>query len=144
MKNQSQRSIIDGDRVFKATNVKIKTIHPVFLGLAESLSNVSILRFIKIYNDRLCASNLLSIDGKKEPLVDTNRTDLVGVELLVDPAFKTVQFFSIVSFKQGNGRKMVAAVAEATPEDWSVAVVMDWSGGFWEKMRDEYPRIMIF
>jgi len=64
MKNQSQRCIIDGDRVFKATNVKIKTIHPVFLGLAESLSNVSILRFIKIYNDKLCASNLLSIDGK--------------------------------------------------------------------------------
>ncbi|MBV5326790.1 MAG: hypothetical protein JZU65_04010 [Chlorobium sp.] len=144
MKNQSQQSIIDGDRVFKATNVKIKTIHPVFLGLAESLSNVPILRFIKIYNDRLCASNLLSTDGKKEPIVDTDRTDLVGVELLVDPAFKTVQFFSIVSFKKGNGRKMVAAVFEATPEDWSLAVVMDWSGGFWEKMREEYPRIMIF
>jgi len=144
MKNQSQQSIIDGDRVFKATNVKIKTIHPVFIGLAESLSNVSILRFIKIYNDRLCASNLLSTDGKKEPLVETSRTDLVGVELLVDPAFNTVQFFSIVSFKKGNGRKMVAAVVEATPEDWSLAVVMDWSGGFWEKMREEYPRIMIF
>ena len=144
MKNQSQQSIIDGDRVFKATNVKIKTIHPVFLGLAESLSNVPILRFIKIYNDRLCASNLLSTDGKKEPLVETSRTDLVGVELLVDPAFKTVQFFSIVSFKKGNGRKMVAAVVEATPEDWSLAVVMDWSGGFWKKMSEEYPRIMIF
>jgi len=47
------------------------------------------------------------------------------VELLVDPAFKTVQFFSIVSFKKGNGKKMVAAVVEATPEDWSLAVVMD-------------------
>ncbi len=144
MKIQSQQSIIDGDRVFKATNVKIKTIHPIFLELAESLSKVPILRFIKIYNDRLCASNLLSTDGKKEPIVDTNRTDLVGVELLVDPAFKTIQFFSIVSFKKGNGRKMVATVVDATPEDWSLAVVMDWSGGFWEKMREEYPRIMIF
>jgi hypothetical protein len=28
---------------------------------------------------------------------------------------------------------MVAAVVEDTPEDWSLAVVMDWSGGFWEK-----------
>ena len=144
MKKSSKKSIIDGDRVFNATNVKIKTMHPVFLELADSLSNVPILRFIKIYNDRICSSNLLSNDGKKEPIVETSRTDLVGVELLVDPAFKTVQFFSIVSFKKGNGRKMVAAVVEATPEDWQLAVVMDWSEGFWEKMREEYPRIMIF
>jgi hypothetical protein len=144
MKITSKKSIIDGDRVFHATNVKIKSIHPVFLELAENLSDVPILRFIKIYNDRLCASNLLSNDGKKEPLVETGRTDLVGVELHVDPAFKTVQFFSIVSFKKGNGRKIVAAFVGATPKDWSLAVVMDGSDGFWEKMREEYPRIMIF
>ena len=144
MTNSSEKPIIDGDRIFKATNVKIKTLHPIFLGLAQSLSSIVMLRFIKIYNDRLCASNLLSTDGNKEPLVETSRTDLVGVELLVDPAFKTIQFFSIVSFKKGNGRKMVAAVVEATPEDWSLAVVMDWSGGFWEKMREEYPQITIF
>ena|SRR5665647_668007 len=144
MKHSSKKPIIDGDRIFKATNVKIKTINPVFLGLAQRLSSIVMLRFIKIYNDRLCASNLLSNNGKKEPIVETDRTDLVGVELLIDPAFKTVQFFSIVSFKKGNGRNMVTAVVEATPEDWSLAVVKDWSGGFWEKMREEYPRIMIF
>ena len=144
MTNTSKKPIIDGDRVFKATNVKIKTLHPIFLGLAQSFSSIVMLRFIKIYNDRLCAANLLSNDGKKEPIVDTDRKDIVGVELLIDPAFKTVQFFSIVSFKKGNGRRMVAAVVEATPEDWSLAVVMDWSCGFWKKMREEYPRIMIF
>ena len=142
MTNSSKKTIIDGDRIFKATNVK--KIHPIFLGLAERLSGVGILRFIKIYNDRLCASNLLSDNGKKDPLVEASRKDLVGVELLIDPAFKTVQFFSIVSFKKGNGRKMVAAVVEATPEDWQLAVVMDWSGGFWEKMVEEYPRIVVF
>ena len=102
------------------------------------------LRFIKIYNDSLCASNLLSDNGLKEPLVDTERTDLVGVELLIDPAFKTVQFFSIVSFKKGYGRQMVAAVVEATPENWAIAVVKDWSGGFWQKMQEEYPHIVVF
>jgi hypothetical protein len=142
MTNASKKTIVDGDRIFKATNVK--KIHPIFLGLAERLSGVGILRFIKIYNDRLCASNLLSDNGKKDPLVEASRKDLVGVELLIDPAFKTVQFFSIVSFKKGNGRKMVAAVVEATPEDWQMAVVMDWSGGFWEKMVEEYPRIVVF
>jgi len=33
---------------------------------------------------------------------------------------------------------MVDAVIRALPEDWSAAVVMDWSGGFWEKMREKY------
>jgi hypothetical protein len=142
MTTSSKKTIIDGDKVFKATNVK--NIHPVYLSLAESLSGVNLLRFIKIYTDRICASTVLSNDGKKEPLVETNRGDLVGVELLVDPAFKTVQFFSIVSYKKGSGRKIVAAVVDATPEDWLLAVAMDWSGGFWEKMRGEYPRIMVF
>jgi len=142
MTNASEKPIIDGDRVFKATNVK--KIHPVALDLAKSLAGVAMLRFIKIYNDRLCASNLLSTDGKKAPLVETNRKDIVGVELLIDPAFKTVQFFAIASFKKGNGGKIVAAVADATPADWSLVVVMDWSGGFWEKMVEAYPRIVIF
>ncbi len=143
MKNPSgQASIIDGDRIFKATHVK--KIHPVFLGLAESLSAVGMLRFIKIYKDRLCASNLLSNDGKKDPIVDTERNDIVGVELLIDPAFKTVQFYSIVSFKKGFGREMVAAVVAATPEDWPLVVVMDGSEEFWKKMTEEYPKIVVF
>lgn len=142
MYNSSKKNIIDGDRIFKATNVK--KIHPVFLALAESLSDVSMLRFIKIYNDRLCASNLLSDDGRKDPLVDADRKDLVGIEVLVDPAFKTIQFFSIVSFKKGNGRKMAAAVSNATPDDWLLAVAMDWSGGFWDTMKKEHPKIAVF
>lgn len=142
MQNPTKKDVVNGDRVFKATNVK--KIHPVFLELAESLSNVAMLRFIKIYSDRLCASNLLSEDGNKDPLVEPDRKDLVGVEVLVDPAFKTVQFFSIVSFKKGNGRKMVTAVVNATPNEWLLAVAMDWSGGFWQTMKKEHPRIVIF
>lgn len=116
----------------------------MFLELADSLSRVNMLRFIKIYNDRICASNLLSENGRKEPIVETDRNDIVGVEILVDPAFNTVQFYAIASSKKGYGRKMVAAVVEATPQDWLLAVVMDWSGGFWGKMRNDYPRIVVF
>ena len=44
---------------------------------------------------------------------------------------------------KGYGSKMVDAVIEALPEDWSAVVVMDWSGGFWEKMRKKYNKIVI-
>lgn len=43
---------MEGDRVFKATNVKIKTLHPIFLGLAQGLSSIVMVSFIKIYNHR--------------------------------------------------------------------------------------------
>ena len=59
-------TIIDGNRVFKAANVK--NIHSVTLALTEGLSKIDALRYIKIYNDRICASNQLSSDRKKEPI----------------------------------------------------------------------------
>jgi hypothetical protein len=38
---------------------------------------------------------------------------------------------------------MVAAVAAATPADWRLVVAMDWSGGSWRRMAEEYPRLVI-
>lgn len=142
MKNTSQQSIIDGKRVLKATNVK--KVHPIYLKIAESLTRVDLLQFIKIYNGRLCASNLLSENKKKEPVTGTGKEGVVGLELLIDTANKTIQFYSITSSHKGYGRKIVASVVDGTPEDWILVVPMDWSGGFWDKMIADYPRIIIF
>ena len=138
----SNASILDGNRIFKATNVK--KIHPVFLNLAESLSHIEKLNFIKIYNDRLCASNLLSTDKKKHPVTRMDQDGVIGLELLIDPDINTVQFYSIASSEKGYGRKIVDAVVRGTPDDWNLVVVMDYSGGFWDKMLEEYPRIVVF
>jgi hypothetical protein len=137
----SPKSIIDGKRIFKATNVNKP--HQVFLDLAESLSHIDILHFIKIYNDSLCASNLLSTDKKKHPITTMNQEGVIGVELLIDPEISTVQFYSLASSQPGYGRKMVDAVFRGTPHDWNLVVVMDWSGGFWDRMLEEYPRIVV-
>jgi hypothetical protein len=32
---------------------------------------------------------------------------------------------------------------QAVPEDWFLPVLMDWSGGFWEQMAKEYPRLSL-
>jgi hypothetical protein len=142
MNKSRQDSIIDGKRIFKAAN--IKRPHPVFLDLAESLSQIDTLHFIKIYNDRLCASNLLSTDRKKRPVTTMNVEGIVGVELIIDPDISTVQFYSLASQQQGYGRKIVDAVVHGTPDDWSLVVVMDWSGGFWDRMLQEYPQLIVF
>ena len=138
----SNTSILDGIRIFKATNVR--NIHPVFLDLTESLSHINAFNYIKIYNDRLCASNQLSTDKKKHPVTAMDQEGIIGVELLIDPDNSTVQFYSLASSKKGYGRRIVEAVVNATPDDWNLVVVMDSSGGFWERMLEEYPRIVVF
>lgn len=142
MKKSTDQLVIDGIRVFKASNVR--DIHPVYLDLAESLTHVDLLRFIKIYNGSVCASNVLSGNRKKEPVVETGKAGIIGLELLIDTKHQTVQFYSITSSQKGYGRRLVAAVVEGTPDDWALVVPMDWSDGFWESMSAEYPRIIVF
>jgi hypothetical protein len=42
--------------------------------------------------------------------------------------------YALASAIRGGGRQIVDAVVRATPEDWFLAVLMDWSGGFWKRM----------
>lgn len=128
-------------KIFKATNVK--KVHPIYLELAESLSRIDIIKFIKIYNGRLRAANLLSENKKKNPKTKIGEDGVVGVELLVNPSDKTIDFYSLTSSQKGYGRKIVEAIVTGTPEDWTLVVVMDWSGGFWQKMLNDYPRIIV-
>ncbi len=133
---------LDGDRIRKAHSVR--RVQTIFKRLAVGLSGIPELRYIKIFPDRLTASNQLSRDGKKNPVVQISADGVVGVELLVDESAKVVQFYALTSVVKGCGRKMVEAVVGATPEDWHLAVVFDWSGGFWRKMAEENPRIVVF
>lgn len=128
-------------KIFKATNVK--KVHPIYLELAESLSRIDIIKFIKIYNGRLRAANLLSENKKKNPKTKIGEDGVVGVELLINPSDKTIDFYSLTSSQKGYGRKIVEAIVTGTPEDWTLVVVMDWSGGFWQKMLNDYPRIIV-
>ena len=134
--------VLDGERIRKAHSVR--HIEPIFQRLATSLAQIPELRYIKIFPERLTASNVLSNDGKKNPVVKVGAEGLVGVELLIDRSTKVVQFCALTSAIKGCGRKMVEAVIAATPEDWQLAVVMDWSGGFWRRMAQEYPRLVVF
>ncbi len=73
-----------------------------------------------------------------------NQEGVIGVELVIDPGISTVQFYSLASSQKGYGRKIVDAVVQGTPDDWNLVVVMDWSGGFWNRMLELYPRIVVF
>jgi hypothetical protein len=70
-----------------------------------------------------------------------NHHTAIGIEILYDTNYKTIDFFGINSPIKGNGSKMVDAILKEFPEDWQPAVVMDWSNGFWNKMKEKYNSI---
>jgi hypothetical protein len=133
---------LDGDRIRKAHSVR--RIEPIFQDLAVSLATTPELRYIKIFRERLAASSILSKDGKNNPVVEVGAEGIVGVELLIDYPAKIVQFYAPTSAVKGCGTKIVGAVVEVTPEDWHLAVPLDWSGGFWQKMAEEFPRLSVY
>ena len=132
---------IDGERVRKAHSVR--TIHPVVRSLATSLAGIPDLQYVKIFPERVAASNMLSEDGKKNPVVTIGAEGLVGVDLLIDVPHKIVQCYALTSARKGCGRQIVDAVVGAVPDDWFLPVLIDWSGGFWEQMAKEYPRLSL-
>ena len=63
--------------------------------------------------------------------------------MIIDIAYKDIQFYEITSSIKGCGGKMVNEVLKALPEDWNGIVVMDWSHGFWNKMKEKYKNLQI-
>jgi len=129
------------DKISKAGNVR--KVDPIYILISEELSNIDILQHVKIYNGRVQASNILSTNGKKEPIVKIGEENIVGVELLIDVPNQIIQFFSITSSEKGYGEKMVSAVVNSIPYDWNIVVFMDWSHGFWQVMAERYPRLIV-
>ena len=135
------RSFIDGERIRKAQT--LRRVEPIYEPFAVALAAIPALRFVKLFPGRLSASNRLSTDGKKNPVVAVGAGGITGVELLVDTESHVVQFYAITSAEKGVGRQIVEAVVGATPADWLLAVPMDWSGGFWQRMARGYPRLQV-
>lgn len=134
--------MIGTDKILKARNVRKE--HPVYGQIADGLSSIDQLNFVKIYKDRIKASNVLSDDGKKEPVVKMEQENIIGIEILVDVEMQVVQFYAITSAEKGCGNMMVKSVVNTVPDDWKIVVIMDWSGGFRDVMSERYPRIMVF
>ena len=130
------------DKILKASNVRKE--HSIYMLIADGLTTVDQLKYVKIYNGRILASNVLSDNGKKEPLVNVGEENIIGAELLIDVDTQVVQFYSITSSEKGCGEMMVKSVVDSVPDDWKIVVVLDWSRGFWEVMTKRYTRLIVF
>jgi len=85
----AKSAFVDGERIRKAHSVR--RVQSIFQHLAVRLARIPELRYIKIFPERLAASNVLSHDGKKNPVVKVGAEGIVGVEVLVDESANSLQ-----------------------------------------------------
>ena len=134
--------VANGKTIFVASNVK--SIHPVVDRIVTNLCKIDLINYVRVTKEDIYASNEIKIIGRtKMPVSTPDYQSAVGVHIILDLELDGIQFFEITSVAKGYGEKMVNAVVTAIPDDWEAAVVMDYSGGFWDRMLEKYDRIVI-
>lgn len=120
---------------------RVKRLPTEIIEMAIRLADLEFIKYIRISDETLSASSENYPKRPKVPIPNMNHGTAVGVQILYSTAYKTIDFFDINSPIKGNGSKMVNAILKDFPSDWQPAVVMDWSNGFWDKMKEKYKNI---
>lgn len=120
---------------------RVKELPKPIVNMALNLAVLDFIKFINISDESLSASSENYPNRPKVPITKMNHETAVGVQILYSVSHKYINFFDINSPIKGNGSKMVDAILRDFPKDWNPSVVMDWSNGFWDKMKEKYTDV---
>jgi hypothetical protein len=129
----------NGKQIWVITRVKELPI-PI-VNMALNLAALDFIKFINISDEALAASSENYPNRPKVPITNMNHQTAIGVQILYNEPRKYINFFDINSPIKGNGGKMVDTIFNDFPTDWVAAVAMDWSDGFWDRMKEKYNNI---
>lgn len=140
----------DAEMAFEKFNVygknvwmihKIKDLPIELFNVACKLAALDFIKFVRITSDSISASNEIEGSRIKIPVIQMNHPSAIGIKIVFHYELKILEFYEINSPIKGNGSKMVNSVLSNFPIDWQVAIVMDWSNGFWDKMKERHGYI---
>jgi hypothetical protein len=114
---------------------RVKKLPSEIVQMAVNLAELDFIKYIRICDKTLSASSENYPNRPKVPVTHMNHEIATGIEIIYHINYKIIDFYEINSPTKGNGSKMVEAILKDFPEDWHPAVLMDWSNGFWNKMR---------
>ena len=120
---------------------RVKILPLPIIKIALNLAELDFIRYISISDDYLAASSENYPNRPKVPNTKAGHETAIGVQILYNEPRKYINFFDINSPIKGNGGKMVDTIFNDFPIDWEAAVAMDWSDGFWDRMKEKYNNI---
>jgi hypothetical protein len=117
---------------------RVKQLPYEIVEMALRLADLDFIKYIRICDETLAASSENYPNRPKVPITNMNHETAIGVQILYSLTHKYINFFDINSPIKGNGSKMVDAILKDFPKDWQPTVVMDWSNGFWDRMKEKH------
>ena len=117
---------------------RVKELPKEIVKMAINLASLDFIKYVRICDETLAASSENYPKRPKVPITHMNHETAIGIQIIYHPTLKSIDFFDINSPVKGCGSKMVEAVFKDFPKDWQPVVVMDWSNGFWNKMKEKY------
>lgn len=140
----------DFEETFLSLITKGKQIHVIgrvkqlpyeIVEMALRLAELDFIKYVRICDETISASSENYPNRPKVPITNMNHETAIGVQILYSFSHKYINFFDINSPIKGNGSKMVDAVLRDFPKDWQPTFVMDWSNGFWDRMKEKYNKL---
>jgi hypothetical protein len=120
---------------------KVKQLPYEIIEMSLRLADLEFIKYVRICDETISASSENYPNRPKVPITNMNHETAIGVQILYSLSHKYINFFDINSPIKGNGSKMVDAILKDFPKDWQLTVVMDWSNGFWDKMKEKYNEL---
>ena len=120
---------------------RVKKLPYEIVEMALRLADLDFIKYVRISDEVLAASSENYPNRPKVPITNMNHETAIGIEILYSFTHKYINFYDINSPIKGNGSKMVDAVLKDFPKDWQPTVLMDWSGGFWDKMKEKHNKL---
>ncbi len=120
---------------------KVKQLPYEIIEMALRLADLEFIKYVRICDETISASSENYPNRPKVPITKMNHETAIGVQILYSLSHKYINFFDINSPIKGNGSKMVDAILKDFPKDWQPTVVMDWSNGFWDRMKEKYHHL---
>jgi hypothetical protein len=117
---------------------KVEELDKDIIDITIRLFGLDFINYVKITNETIIASSERKETGNKSLITTMNHPTAVGIEILYNCTHKYLSFYEINSPIKRNGSKMISAVLTNLPQSWILAILMDWSEGFWEKMVEKY------
>jgi hypothetical protein len=117
---------------------RVKQLPCEIIEMTLRLADLDFIKYVRICDETIAASSENYPNRPKVPITNMNHGTAIGVQILYSLSHKYINFFDINSPIKGNGIKMVDAILKDFPKDWQPTVVMDWSNGFWDRMKEKY------
>jgi hypothetical protein len=131
--------ILSGTQIWVIS--KIKELPTEIVQFALNLAKLEFIKFVRIDEASIAASSENHPKRPKVPINQMNHPTAIGIEILYDLKDKTIDFYDINSPIKGNGGKMAEAILKDFPAGWSPVIIMDWSNGFWDRMKEKYKHL---